>query len=239
LAVVIQRLCLRCHSVLHVEDEGSLVFCWNCGAPQVRLSEELLEQAELQLAARDASQNNAGEPAPRVTTPVWRGAIQCAALAGAIAGVLTLVSFAYPPVVLLSWLWAIGAPIVVLGVYSSRFRLTRITPGFGARLGLLSALAILLASLALNTAALLLARFAFHASGKIDTSMNTVFAQLRTNTQAQSGAAAAPLLNLLSVPEFRIGLLLTSAAIFLVLYLVYSALAGVFAGYLRSRAPAR
>jgi hypothetical protein len=44
---------------------------------------------------------------------------------------------------------------------------------------------------------------------------------------------------MLSIPEFRAGLLLSSAALFLVMYLIYSALAGVFAGYLRSRSPAR
>ena len=241
--MVIQRLCPRCHSVLHLEDEGSLVYCWACGAPQVRLSEELLEQAERQLAASDSNALNATNaaelPAPRPAAPVWRGAIQCAALAGAVAGVLTLISFALPPVALLSWFWAVGAPIVVLGVYASRFRLTRITPGFGARLGVLSALAIMLSCVAINTIALLVARFALHSSAKLDSGLATVFTQLRTNTLAQSGAAAEPFLRTLSIPEFRAGLLLSSAALFLVMYLIYSALAGVFAGYLRSRSAAR
>jgi hypothetical protein len=235
---VIDRLCPRCHSVLHVENEGSLVFCWNCGVPQVRLSEELLEQAEHHLAA-DTNARAAEDLPLRPTAPVWRGAIQCAGLAGAVAAGLTLLSFALPSVVLLSWLWAIGAPIVVLGVYASRFRLTQITPSFGARLGVLCGLAIMLASITLNTIALLLARFVLHASTKIDTNLAAIFTQLRNNAEAQSGAAALPLLNLLSVPEFRIGLLLSSAALFLMLYLIYSALAGVFAGYLRSRSPVR
>jgi hypothetical protein len=233
-----ERLCPRCRSVLHLEDEGTLIFCWNCGAPQVRLSEELLEQARVQLAA-DSTASVVEEPLLRPSAPVWRGAIQCAALAGAVAAALTLLSFAYAPAVLLAWMWAAGAPIVVLGVYSSRFRLTRITPGFGARLGVLSGLAIMLASMVLNSIALLLARFVFHNGAKLDASVGAIFKQLRTNTQAQSGAAAEPLLRMLSIPEFRIGLLLASAALFLAIYLVYSALAGVFAGYLRSRAPAR
>lgn len=235
--MVIQRLCPRCHSVLHIEDEGSLVYCWNCGAPQVRLSEELLEQAERQLTGTEAAAA-AANPAPRPAAPVWRGAIRCAALAGAVAAGLTLLSFALPAVALLSWFWAVGAPIVVLGVYASRFRLTRITPGFGARLGVLSGLAIMLSSMTLNTAALLLARFVFHSSARLDSGVATVFSQLRTNMQAQSGAAAAPFLKLLSIPEFRAGLLLSSAALFLAMYLIYSALAGIFAGYLRSRSPA-
>jgi hypothetical protein len=215
----------------------------------VRLSEELLEQAERQLAASDSSNANDPNdpnaasttdlPAPRPAAPVWRGAIQCAGLAGAVAGVLTLLALAVPPIALLSWFWAIGAPIVVLGVYASRFRLTRITPAFGARLGVLSALAIMLSCLAIDTIALLVARFALHSSAKLDSGLATFFTQLRTNTLAQSGPAAEPFLKMLSIPEFRAGLLLSVSALFLVMYLIYSALAGVFAGYLRSRSPAR
>ena len=235
---MVDRLCPRCQAVLHVESEGSLVFCWNCGGPQVRLSEELLEQAEHQLAGDSTARADEDTPA-RINAPVWQGAIRCAGLAGAVAAILTVASFALPSVVLLSWLWAIGAPIVVLGVYSSRFRLTRITPGFGARLGVLCGLAVILACTTLNTLALLLARFALGAGVKIDSNLVAIFAQLRSNAEAQSGAAALPLLNLLSIPEFRIGLLLASGALFMVLYLAYSAVAGVFAGYLRSRSAAR
>ncbi len=237
--MVTERLCSRCHSPLHVEDQGALVFCWSCGVPQVRLSEELLEQAEHQLASDQGGRLVEETSSPRATAPMWRGAIQCAGLAGAVAAALTLVSFAFPSIVLLSWLWAIGAPIVALGVYASRFRMTQITPGFGARLGALCGLAIMLSSLTLNTIALFLERFAFHASAKLDSGLAAIFLQLRRNTEAQSGAAAAPLLNMLNIPEFRMGLLLSSAALFLVFYLIYSALAGVFAGYLRSRAAVR
>ena len=47
-----------------------------------------------------------------------------------------------PGVVLLTLLWAIISPVVVIGLFQSRFPLVPITTGFGARLGLLTGLAV-------------------------------------------------------------------------------------------------
>ena len=168
----------------------------------------------------------------------WRGALQTAALAGAISAGLSLLSFAVAPFSLLSFCWFLSAPIVVLGIYSSRFRQTRITPSFGAKLGALTALAIFLATASLNTAGLVLERFVLHSAGEIadiDTQLNKMFEQLHTNFAAQSQQSAKMLTEMLAVPEFRAGILLASIFLCLLLYLAYSATAGAFAGYLRSR----
>ncbi len=240
--VVNPRLCPRCQSVLHREDEGSLVYCWNCGAPQVLLSEELRNQIDQQLSAQQVSAqaeaHSTSQPLPQPATNavVWRGAIQCAGLAGAVAALFALVAFAIPPVGLLSFLWFISAPIVILGIYTSRFRQTRVTTGFGARLGLLCGLAILIANSTLNTAGIVLQRFVFHSSSEIDTQLATLFTQMRTTITAEPSPAAKAALDILNVPEFRAGLLLGFIAICLFLYLLFSATAGAFAGYLRSRA---
>ena len=235
------RICPRCHAVLHREEEGSLVFCWNCGAPQVQLSEELRDQIDQQISAQQSAANPSAEPSPQPAAPshaiIWRGAIQTAGLAGAAAGALTLISFSLPPVSLLSFMWFISAPIVVLGVYTSRFRQTRITTGFGARLGLLTGLSILVATTSLNTIALVLERFVFHSTAEIDTQIANVFTQMHTSITEQSGPAAKAALDMLAIPEFRAGLLLTSISIGLAFYLAFSATAGAFAGYLRSRTP--
>ena len=235
------RTCSRCHTVLHREDEGSLVFCWNCGAPQVQLSEELREQIDQQILAQQASANLTDEPVPQPAAPsnaiVWRGAIQCAGLAGAVAGALALLSFALAPIALLSFFWFVSAPIIVLGVYSSRFRLTRITTNFGARLGLLTGLAILIATTTLNTIDLVLERFAFHSTAEIDTQLANFFTQLRATIIATSSPESKAALDMLAVPEFRAGMLLLLLAIGFAIYLAFSATAGAFAGYLRSRSP--
>jgi hypothetical protein len=239
--VVTPRICSRCHTVLHREDEGALVFCWNCGAPQVQLSEELREQIDQQISTQAAAANPPSEPILQPIAPsnaiVWSGAIQCAGLAGAVAAALTLLSFALPPVTLLSFFWFISAPIVVLGVYSSRFRQTRITTGFGARLGLLTGLGILIATTTLNIIGIDLQRFVFHSTAEVDLQLANIFAQMHTSITASSSPASKAALDMLTIPEFRVGILLGSIAICITIYLAFSAAAGAFAGYHRSRTP--
>ena len=235
------RICSRCHALLHREDEGALVYCWNCGTPQVQLSEELRDQIDQQISAQQAAANPLAQPIPPPTAPsnaiVWRGAIQCAGLAGGIAAALDLLSFALPPITLLSFFWFIAAPIIVMGVYSSRFRKTRITAGFGARLGVLTGLAILVVTSTLNTIGLVLERFVFHSTAELDTQIEKLFAQVHTNFATQSPQSVKIMNDMLAIPEFRAGILLSSIFFGLALYLAYSATAGAFAGYLRSRSP--
>ena len=235
------RICTRCHAVLHREEEGSLVFCWNCGAPQVQLSEELREQIDQQITAQQAALQTPTEHLPQPPPPsnaiVWPGALKCAALAGSVAAVLALLSFALAPIALLSFFWIISAPIIVLGVYASRFRLTRITTNFGARLGLLTGLAILIATSTLNTIGLVLQRFVFHSSAEVDTQLATLFTQMRATITATSGPSSKAALDMLTIPEFRAGILLSSVVMCFAIYLAFSATAGAFAGYLRSRSP--
>ena len=207
----------------------------------MQLSEELRDQIDQQISAQQAAANPLAEPAPKPIAPsnaiVWRGAIQCAGLAGAIAAALALLSFALPPVTLLSFFWFVSAPIIVMGIYSSRFRKTLITAGFGARLGLLTGLFILVVTSTLNTIGLVLERFVFHSTGELDTQIEKLFAQVQTNFATQSQQSVKMLNDMLAIPEFRAGILLSSIFFGLVLYLAYSATAGAFAGYLRSRSP--
>jgi hypothetical protein len=235
---VTSRLCSRCHTVLHREEEGTLIFCWNCGAPQVQLSEELRDQIDRQIATQ-ASGAPADDPSPSrpANAIVWPGAIQCAGIAGAVAAAFGLLSIAVPPVGLLSLFWVVGAPAFILIIYSGRYRQTHITASFGARLGVLSALAIVLASLTLDTVDLLLRRFVFHSAGPVDLQLSEMFAQLRAGPAVQSGPAAGTALWMLSIPEFRAGIVLLSAGFVLVLYLAFAATAGAVSGYIRSKAP--
>ena len=207
----------------------------------MQLSEELREQIDQQIVAQRAAANPQGEPVAQAAPPsnaiVWRGAIQIAGLAGAVAAGLALLSFALPPVVLLSLFWFITAPIIVMGFYSSRFRKTRITAGFGARLGLLTGLAILIVSSTLNTIGLVLERFVFHSTAELDSQIAKMFDQVHANFATQSQQSVKIMNDMLAIPEFRAGILLSSIFFGLALYLAYSATAGAFAGYLRSRSP--
>lgn len=225
--------------MLQQEDQGTLLFCFHCGAPQVMVSEDLLRQAEKQRAALESGLA-AGDLEENEAAPlVWPSAIRYALLSGAVAAGLTLISFALPPVLLLAWFWAIGAPVVAIGVYSAKFGQTRLRPGFGARLGLLCGLAIFFAMAVVNTGGLLLARFVFHAATQIDAQLAAMFTQLRTAIQAQGGPAQASALAWLNVPEDRVGLLLSMFGIILFIYLGLSAAGGAFAVMLRSRGEQR
>jgi uncharacterized membrane protein YvlD (DUF360 family) len=170
---------------------------------------------------------------------IWPAAIRYAALAGALAAVLTLVSFALPPVIFLAWFWAIGAPVVVLGVYNAKIRPANLRASFGARLGLLCGLAIFFAMSVINACGLVFARFVFHNAAQIDGQLASLFTQLRTAVQQQGGPAQAPVLAWLNIPEDRLGLLLLMSAFVLLIYLGLSALGGAFAALLRSRSETR
>lgn len=225
--------------MLPQEQEGSLIFCFNCGAPQVTVSEELLSEAQKQRAALDSglAAGILGSATPDAI--VWPAAVRYATLAGAVAAALTLISFALPPVIVVSWFWAIGAPVVILGVYSAKIRPTRVQAGFGARLGTLCGLAIFFAISAINACGLVVARYAFHDSAQIDTQLAAMFTQLRTTIQQQGGPAQSSALAWLSIPEDRLGLILIMMGFLLLLYLGLSAIGGAFAAVLRSRSDAK
>ncbi len=199
----------------------------------MQISEQLLEQSQQEVTELASAQAATGAVPPDAV--VWPGAIRCAGLAGAVTAALVLVSYVLPPVLLLCWLWAICAPIVVVGLYSARFRQTRILPGFAARLGLLCGLTMLLAIIGLDTVHLCLQRFVFHNAGALDAMVASVFAQEAVMMKDQLGNDAAPALHMLTVPEFRAGLILGGFGVFAGGYLAFSSVAGAFAGFLRSR----
>ncbi len=232
------RQCPRCHNLLTDSQDGTLVFCSYCGAPQVTVSEELLTQAQKQRAAVDSGFPAGITASAHPDAVIWPAALRYAALAGLIAAALTLVAFAVPPIILLAWFWAIGAPVVVLGVYASKLRPAQLRAGFGARLGLLCGIAIAFSMSVINASALVLARYVFHDT-QIDAQLANLFTQMRTSPQLQGNPAQAAVLSYLNVPEYRVGLLLIMSGLALVLYLGLSALGGAFAAVLRSRGNAR
>ena len=171
---------------------------------------------------------------------------------------MSLLSLLLPPAVLLLWFWVVGAPVVALGLYIARHRVSApgveltagsnaglgsglahglgpgLSPGLGARLGFLSGLAILLALALVNTISLLLVRYGLHKTAGRHGPLAILFPQRGAPAEALYGAAAAvPFLGLLRVPEFRAGLLLSSLLLFTTGYLLLTTLGGAFAGLLR------
>jgi hypothetical protein len=243
------RLCHRCHSDLPAEDSGALTFCVHCGAPQVLLSEELRDQFERQQSAAQppsAGTEDSALPLEAVTDPTavqWPRALQLVALAGALFALLLLLGKAIPPVGLVSLLWLMGAPIIVLGVYCARNPASRVTAGFGARLGLLSGVSIGLAGLLLFTASLLVTRFVLHQGGVFDQQIAQQIAEAVSKVSATPDAASpdavadvANMKNAMAIPAFRAGVFLGGCLLSVSFYAIYCSIAGAFSGYLRARA---
>ncbi len=183
-------------------------------------------------------------------TDRWPRAVEYALVSSGIALALGGGALLFAPLLLLDWIWIASAPILTVGVYNTRTALrpqaespvgikprpaTRaLSAGFAARLGLLTALLILVSSAAVFTSGLVLSRFAL-GNHEIDRELGAAFAQVRTSTQAQYGEAAAPVLRLLGIPEFRVGFLLWMVTVSSVLYLLLAGVTAAFAGLLLSR----
>jgi len=238
-----QRLCPRCRNAVTFEDPGSLIYCSHCGAPQVRLSEELLDRIAEERAALESGESLAtapGEaPSTDVAAPDWRVALQCAGVAGLVGMLFALVSLAVPFVGALGFFWAVGAPATTLAIYHSRRPLARLSADFGSRLGLLAGLAVALGMSAVNSTSLVLLRYVFHRAGQIDGQFQALFAQAKASMLQQSGGPeAASFARVLDIPEFRAGILLASLAVTVLVYLAFAAALGAVAGALRARRPA-
>jgi hypothetical protein len=239
-----QHLCPRCRNAIPTEDDGSLSFCTYCGAPQVRLSEELLTAAESAAPADALVAGSAPPPRPEDAERArdhihWRGALQCAALSGLIGLLWALLATWKENFSVLALFWALSAPVVTLGIYSARFPASRIRAGFGARLGILAGLAITVAFAAVNIGQTLLQRFVFHNIGTLDAAAAANLVQAKSRMLAWAGPqppdVTTHMMAMIDRPEFRAGFMLVGFAMLTVLYLLFMGAGGAFAGLMRSR----
>jgi hypothetical protein len=246
-----ERPCIRCGNSVLLQD-GHLVFCTHCGAPQIFLSDQLqVELAEQTRSYTDALKGGptsadgaavgkrpggAQTTGEAAGTHAWTIGVQCALLSAGVALALGLLSLVLPIFSLLLLLWIACAPIATVAYFQSRAR-SVVPPayGFAARLGLLTGLLISFCSAILFTLDLLLSRFLLHASGSLDAQLAAAFAQQRATVLARLGAQAQPTLDLFAVPEFRVGLLLSVLLVSAVFYLALSTLGGGLAGLLVRR----
>ncbi len=240
-------------------DGGQLLYCSNCGAPQIFLSEELQEETALEVqryserAAAGSAEllaETTGEAATEGTTSAarretrrrrmaedgrWPLAVEFALISGGVALGLDAAGMAFDPVLLLAWLWAVSAPILTVGFYNTRSRAVGMTPGFAARLGLLTGVLVTAGCAVVLTADLVLSRFVFR-NGVVDREITAAITQLHANAQTQYGnAAAAPIFHFLAIPEFRVGLMLWLAGFSAALYLLVCVTSAGIAGLLLSR----
>jgi ribosomal protein S27AE len=235
---MLQRLCPRCHHVVLLEDESTLVFCGNCGAPQVKVSEELLDKNARATAAIGPNGEHVEtdeERAARIASQPpdlliqWKSVIRITlVVCGAISAACLIL-----PLEILAWL----APGVVLGIYASRHRQTQVTASMGARIGLVCGILCAFGIAMAETVQMLVRRFVLHQGSVLDAQLMQQIVVAKARAVAQSGeVAAAPIFNpLLDWPEFRVGLCLAVILFVCFLLMALSTLSGAFSGYMRSR----
>ncbi len=177
------------------------------------------------------------ETAPGQSPPdAWSVGVHYALLSAGIALVLGLFSLLLPPVSLLVLLWVVSAPILTVAFFNGRSGVpTPADSGFAARLGLITGLLVTFCCAAVFTLSLVLTRFAFHDATLLDTQLAASFAQQRVLVLQRLGPTAQPTLALFTVPEYRVGLLLSVVATSALLYLMLSAVAGGLAGVVLRR----
>lgn len=223
--------CHRCHASLPEHDESELIYCSRCGSAQVLLSQELLAQVEEQAAAPADAPAAQYSPELQASLPQWSAALRYAGLAVAISAGLGAISMVLPPVSLFSMLWAIASPVVVLGLFHSKYPLARLSAAFGARLGLVIGLGISVVLLAGNAVSMLVTR---RAGGPDPVTEMTAMWQRQPNMM-QDPSIAYLIEKLHTTPEYRAGLLLISLAFVVSILLALTTAAGAYAGYARSR----
>ncbi len=247
------RPCIRCQQTVQLED-GHLIYCTHCGAPQIFLSEEL--QVEIAQTSHEYAQKNAPAPAPSSDAPpsprwarrsnrtadptrqTWPLGIEYALLAAAVTLALGFLSILVPPASALVLLWVLGAPILTVTVFNTRARTPApTTSGFAARLGFLTAILVVLSCAVTFTLSLVLKRFVFHDAALFDAQIAASFAQQRELALQRLGASVQPTLDMLAVPEFRVGLMLSGSAVFAAFYLLLSTVAAGVTGLVVRRRP--
>ena len=241
------RPCIRCQQSVQLED-GHLVYCTHCGAPQILLSEEL--QAEIAQSTQDFAEKNAPAPSPSPDAPApsrwgrrqqrlntdparqtWPLGVEYALLAAAVTLGLGFFSILVPPASALMLLWVLGAPVLTVTVFNTRARVAAPpTSGFAARLGFLTAILVVLSCAITFTLSLVLKRFVFHSAALFDAQIAASFAQQRELALQRLGASVQPTLDMLAIPEFRVGLMLSGSAIFAAFYLLLSTVAAGVTG---------
>lgn len=222
--------CHRCGGELPAGD-GVSPFCPHCGSPQL-----YLQEYEQQTSASESDTTGALPP-PRPRQVEWKTAIRCAFAVAAVAAVLSLIAARIGAVSPLSWLWTISGSIIALGFYQRRKPKAWMDAGVGARIGLVTGLALLVGLACSAAIAGLVARYALHNMTSFDTELTRQLAQLHEQL-LKSGAGSPELpqmLRFIATPEFRAGFILTGISIASGFLLLLSTLGGAVGGMLRTR----
>ncbi len=206
-----------CHHCRHAVPEAAL-FCPECGAPQLRVGGEDIQDQEGQ------------DVAPRHTGDIaWPSALSSAALFSIPAGLL--LSFLAIPLVL-DLIGVVMGCIWTLRLYRRRSpRAPVLTPQLGGRIGLVVGLFAALIGAAGQAVLLLVERFGLHHGTEIDTILKMVidrYSELKS-MDPQYAAGLSQASHFLMTPQGHAFFTLFNRAFYAAVILLFAWLGGRFA----------
>jgi|ERR1700722_6133400 len=219
--------CHRCGGELPASD-GVSPFCPHCGSPQI-----YLQDYEQQSGAAEADTTGALPP-PRLQQVEWKTAIRCALLVAGIAALLGMVAQRVQVVSLFSSLWTIGGSMITLALYQRRRPLAWMDAGVGARIGMVSGLALVACLGAALAIGGLAARYGLHSMAGFDAELTQIMHVGYEKTVAMS-PAPPEFQRLFFSPEFRAAYVLAMLGITAGFLLILSTVGGAVGGFMRMR----
>ena len=244
--------CHRCHGELPgraaanpYDDEGALLFCPRCGAPQILLPEHMRVEA---VEAEQINTTGATPPPRPANAPGslkdgqidWRIALAAGALVAVVGAVLELIGLKSNAVSLLSLLWTMGGAVIALGLYARHRPAAWMDARVGLRVGVATGL-VLIAAMGIALAATgVVMRFGTHSLGSFDAEIAANFGLMRQQMvarlqeQQQSADIQQKILGFMGSQEVRAGFAMFYLGVLGGVIMLVSAGGGAFAGMMRA-----
>lgn len=219
--------CPRCEAALPQIDGSSAAFCAVCGLPQLRVSEDALQQAN-------------ATPSPAQGSSLQAGAVEWTLAFRVLffAGLLGLLPSLLRPEVLVTGGGGIPTllllPLLVLGsgaAYLRRRPYPPFTPGMGTRMGTVLALGLWAALAVASGVVGFIMRYGMH-SRVVQTNLDAALQLSQTWMSGGGGTVSPEWAAMVHWPEMRAGAFLFSHVMTGALLLLVGAAAGAIGGAL-------
>lgn len=228
-----QIICHRCSAVF--PDES--LYCPQCGAPQLVLTEADAERITADRALAPAS----ATAMPRLSGSQrirWRPLLRIIAVLALVAALVLALGSALPGLGLLGLFIIFASPMFTLNFYQRRVSGAPMSASIGARIGI--ALGVLMAFVlaTVDAARELISRYLLHNGAAMDQAISAAVQKMTEQMASNPSAAAnAPefrqMLHFFTTPDGHAALGLMSGAMMAAGILVYSAFSAMVLGWLR------
>jgi len=236
-----QKICHRCSAVFSADS----LFCPQCGAPQLVLTEEDAERVAAEHASTSTS--SAG-PMPRITGSGrirWRPVLHIMAVLVLVAALAVGLGSALPGLSLVGWFFVFSAPMFTLNLYQRKSPGATMSAAVGARIGVTLGVIMAFVLTAVDVARELISRYALHHGSDMDQAIAAAVQSMKERMAANPSAAAnsteslRQIVQFFSTPDGHAALGLMSGAMMAGGILIYCFFSGMVLGWLRPMPPRR